>query len=207
MSPSVCVSVPLSTPCSHRFFIRIRFSPAGRQCSASHPQPWWEVGSRGWGSASQPQYVWNRREKSTERRSPPASYRAYPPFRGEASVGLALKSQRRDICPSPPHTRTYLGIPWVVVDWEGAGSGLKKSTFLPRDIGSRPGGIWRREGAAWPSLLRSRSALPGAWRLEGTIASGVTGRVSQYWRWPSQMTPGDGRLLGLDSGGFSLIAW
>ena len=51
----------------------------------------------------------------------------------------------------------------------GNRSGLKKSTFLPRDSGSRPGGIWRKEGAAWPSLLHSQSALPGAWRLEGMI--------------------------------------
>ena len=157
MSPFVCVSVPLSTPCSHRFFIRIRFSPAGCQCSASYPQPRWEVGSRGWGSASQPQYVWNRRENSTERRSPPASYTAYPPFKGEASVGLALKSQRWDICPSPPHTRTYLGIPWVVVDWEGTGVAWRKVHSFPGTVAVGLGGFGEKKVLPGPPCCIPRA--------------------------------------------------
>ena len=108
MSPSVCVSVPLSLSRSHTFFLRIRFSLAECQCSASHPQA--SRGAWSGGSASHPQCVWKRRVKTTERRSRPGSCSGYLPFTGEESVGLALTAQRWDIYPSPPHRRTFLSI-------------------------------------------------------------------------------------------------
>ena len=114
MSPSVCMSVPLSTSHFHMFFLRTRFSPAGCQCSASHPQASREAWSGG--SASHPQCVWKRRVKTTERRSRPGSCSGYLPFTGEESVGLALTSKRWDIYPFPPYRRTFLHIPLVVMD-------------------------------------------------------------------------------------------
>ena len=72
--------------------------------------------SREWAAVGLPSLsVWNRRVK-TAKRSPPASYRAYPPFRGEELAGLVLTSQRWDIYPSLPYRRIFLRIPWVVVD-------------------------------------------------------------------------------------------
>jgi len=108
----VCASLSLSR--SHAFFLRIRFSLAECQCSASHPQASREAWSGG--SASHPQCVWKRRVKTTERRSRPGSCSGYLPFTGEESVGLALTAQRWDIYPSPPHRRAFLSIPLVVVD-------------------------------------------------------------------------------------------
>ena len=141
--------------------------------------------------------MWNRRVKTTER-SPPVSYRAYPPFRGEELVGLVLMSQRCVIYPSLPYSRTFLRSPWVVVDREGAWNGLKTSRFLRRDNGSRAGGIRRRGVSAGSSRPRARRSSPSS--LEARRDHPCQSRR----KFPStQMRAGDGRLLGSEGGGFS----
>ena len=58
--------------------------------------------------------------------------------------------------PTPPHppapyrSRVALGLPWVVVGREGAGSGLKESRFLPGDGGSRAGGFGEEKAVPAP---------------------------------------------------------
>ena len=200
MSPSVCMSVPVSISRSHMFFLRIRFSLAECQCSASYPQP--RRGAWSGGSVSNPQCVWKRRAKTTERRSHPGSYSGYLPFTGEESVGLALTAQRWDIYPSPPHRRAFLRIPLVVVDWEGARSGLKKSRLSPGMVEVGWGWFGGEKVVPGPLDRVPRGPLPAAWRLGGTITSGVTRRVvgtgdaltDDTWWWSALGVGGRGLL-------------
>ena len=182
MSPSVCMSVPVSISHSHTFFLRIRFSLAECQCSASHPQA--SRGAWSGGPASHPQCVWKRRVKTTERSCRPGSCSGYLPFTGEESVGLALTAQRWDIYASLPYRRTFLSIPLVVVDWEGARSGLKKSRLSPGMVEVGWGWFGGEKVVPGPLDRVPRGPLPAAWRLGGTITSGVTRRVVGYWRCP-----------------------